>query len=126
MSDIPTVKAITAALAENGPARIIFGSGTGDTIGAAFLPVDTMAGRVLVQILTPPRWASDELLMAFSDRATANIAGRCPRCLAVASIHPDATGHQSFAHESGCSASDDVLLSMVERERPMTDDENCT
>lgn len=113
MTTLANQKAILAALSESAPV-IIFGSGYGDTIGFDFVEIETTAGRALVQICIPPAWASTELLMAFSDRATASATGRCPRC--AATINITVAGASALMHEDNCRAGDAVLIAMYHAE----------
>jgi hypothetical protein len=88
----------------------MFGSGKGD--GSLFQPITV--GRVLYFVAVPPAGASDDLLWAFSARATASLTGRCPICGAGRHVR---TSRLEFHHEADCPAGDDNLAAAVQAER---------
>jgi len=107
------VKALASRLAEVGPS-IIFGSGKGRGDEVTSVVVDLENGKkALVYPLVPPVGASDELLLLYSARATANIKGRCPLCDAVTGLMgQDSTGVTGgeMMHDADCPVSNDLFV----------------
>ena len=111
-----TSTAIRSRLAANDAQRVavVFGSGKGD----GSLLQDVTIGDVLYLVSVPPAGASEELLMAFSARATATVSGHCLAC--GARRHVAGTGHKTargvFRHEHECPAADDNIIAALEAE----------
>jgi hypothetical protein len=103
---------LTAAEAD--APTVVFGAGRGD--GTLMQPIKV--GRILYMVAIPPAGASDDLLAAYSARATASITGRCPAC--GAKRHVRQRGHigaAAFLHEHDCPVSDDRIVEPVHQER---------
>lgn len=113
-------KALLVSAQDTGP-TVIFGSGYGNGFQQQPLPVKDANGEtVLFVVAVPPRGASEELLMAFSARATTNVRGRCFLCDAASGLDLGGdvlagavVGHSTVLHEEDCPAGDDLILAAV-------------
>ncbi len=100
------------AAADAAAPTIFFGSGRGRGESIT-IPV----GRSLFVLAVPPAGASDDLLRAFSARATASITGQCPECAAKRHIVGSTHDRRArFAHEADCPANDERITETIEAE----------
>lgn len=84
--------------------QIIFGDGKGD--GSQLYPVTV--GKTVFMVVYPPEGASDDLLIAYSARATANVTGTCPLC--GARRHVRGVRNMEFPHETDCPVCDENFI----------------
>jgi hypothetical protein len=103
-------RAILADTDPKAPGLVMFGSGKGD--GTLHHPI--VVDRVMYLVAVPPAGASDNLLWAYSARATASVTGSCPICGAGRHVR---TSRLEFHHEADCPAGDNNLVAGVQAER---------